>query len=331
MITKELTGVILAAGKGTRMHPFSGEYPKPMLPVGNKPLLCHQIECMKNINIRQIIIVIGHLGYEIAKRIGDGGSFGVRIKYVEQKEMLGIAHAVGQLEPYVASPFLLFLGDIFFIPSDIAPMVEAFRNRQVAAVLAVKRETDSKAIMKNFSVILDGDNRVQRVIEKPRFIQSNLKGCGLYLFDLSIFDAIRRTPRTAMRDEYEITESIQIMIEDGLLVRASPLIKEDVNLTTPQDLIVSNMKYLELRGEKSLIGQNARINPNARIVNSTIGDNTVIENPVNIRNTVIFPNSKVKTAGDLYNVIVTPRSMIQAYHYADQHHGEVKKKDEGPR
>ena len=56
------------------------------------------------------------------------------------------------------------------------------------------------------------------MIEKPRYIDNDLKGCGLYLFDLPVFDAIRRTPKTAMRDEYEITAAIQIVIDDGLPV-----------------------------------------------------------------------------------------------------------------
>ncbi len=322
MSNSKLTGVILAAGKGTRMHPFSEDYPKPMLPVGNKPLLCHQIESMRDANIGRVIIVIGHLGHKIVKEIGDGRSFGVTIDYVEQKEMLGIAHAVGQLEQYVTSPFLLFLGDIFFIPADISPMIEAFYERQAAAVLAVKRESDSAAIMKNFSVILDGDDRVQRVIEKPRYVQSDLKGCGLYLFDLAIFDAIRRTPRTAMRNEYEITESIQIMIDDGLLVRASSMVEEDMNLTTPLDLVQSNMRYLGLRGKRSLIGQNTAINPDARIINSIIGDNAIIRHPVNIQNTVIFHDSEVVTGNDLHNVIVTPHRIIQTYHSGGELSGE---------
>ncbi len=89
-----LVGVILAAGKGTRMEPFSRKYPKPILPILNKPILEHQIEQMKSLDIEEVIIVIGHLGFEITKCLGDGERFGVSIKYIEQQETLGIAHAV---------------------------------------------------------------------------------------------------------------------------------------------------------------------------------------------------------------------------------------------
>ena len=109
MDKRDLTGVILAAGKGTRIAPFSQRFPKPLLPICNRPILEYQIEYMKNAGIREIIVVIGHLGYEIAQHFGNGRNFGVKIRYVEQEETLGIAHALGRLEPYISTPFLLFL------------------------------------------------------------------------------------------------------------------------------------------------------------------------------------------------------------------------------
>ena len=112
-------GVILAAGRGTRMAPFSNSYPKPILPICNKPLLVYQIESMRAAGVRDILIVIGHLGYEIVKVLGSGEALGVRIQYVEQASTLGIAHAVMQLERYIDRPFLLFLGDIFFDTRNI--------------------------------------------------------------------------------------------------------------------------------------------------------------------------------------------------------------------
>ena len=82
------------------------------------------------------------------------------------------------------------------------------------------------------------------MIEKPQHPPSRLKGCGLYLFDPIFFDAVRRTPRTAMRDEYEITDAIQIFIDDGHRVRAARVIRDDLNLSYPADLLDINLKLL---------------------------------------------------------------------------------------
>src|SRR5262249_47254975 len=153
------------------------------------------------------------------------------LRYVEQGATLGIAHAVSRLEQYVSRPFFLFLGDIFFETSGLEAMAHALEPGKCDGALAVKQEPDPDAIKRNFVVHLGRSDFVTRVIEKPRYPRTTLKGCGLYLLDVTFFDAVRRTPRSAMRDEYEITDAIQIFIDDGFRVRALEVVKEDLNLT----------------------------------------------------------------------------------------------------
>jgi dTDP-glucose pyrophosphorylase len=305
-----LLGVILAAGKGTRIHPFSERYPKPILPVLGKPLVQYQVECMREIGIQRVIIVIGHLGFEIVRALGDGRDLGVEIDYVDQGPTLGIAHAVSRLEVQIDRPFMLFLGDIFFVHEDLSRMVEMLGPQDVRGVLAVKEEPSAEAIGRNFVVIENEHGFVRRVIEKPRFPPSRLKGCGLYLFDPHFFDAVRRTPRTAMRDEYEITDAIQIFIDDGHLVRAARVIRADLNLSYPADLLDIN---LELLGERNQIGRNVRLAPGCTVERSVIMDGAVVEEPITIRDSLVFPGAKVSTSFDLSHVIVTRTETIQCH------------------
>ena len=309
-----IIGVILAAGKGTRMAPFSSRFPKPILPVCNKPHIQYQIEMMRDIGIQKVIIVIGHLGYEICQTIGKGTSLGVIIQYIEQKEPMGIAHAVGQLEPYVDSPMLLALGDIFFIHEDLAEMKKIMTGKKASAVLAVKYEENPEAVKRNFTVLLDSKGMVKRVIEKPRHIINNLKGCGLYLFDQHVFDAIRRTPRTAMRDEYEITDTIQILVDDGLPVFISEVIKWDMNMTYPSDVLACNLYQLKRLGEKNIISDSARFHLKSKFNNTVIGDNAVIQHPIKITNSVIFPKTRVTSLNDIDQFILTPDHQIDCRH-----------------
>ena len=250
------TGVILAGGRGNRMAPFSEKYPKPLLPVCNRPLMEYQIDIMRSLGITDVVILIGHKGYEIARVLGDGARLGVRIRYVEQTRVLGIADAVGHLESEIDQPFLLFLGDIFFVTKNLEEMFLLFESQDGGAVLATRHEPDPAAIRKNYSLKISSEGFVTRVIEKPRHVQNTLKGVGLYLFDLTIFDAIRRTPRTAMRDEYEITDSIQVLIQDGYPVRACNCIEEDINLTTPADLLSCNLLQARRQPAGAVIGRN---------------------------------------------------------------------------
>ena len=311
----KLTGVILAAGDGSRMQPFSEKMPKPLLPICNKPLIEHQIEYMKEIGIKNIIILIGSNGYIIVDNISSGEKYGVNIKYIEQKERLGIAHAVGKLEPHIKNPFLLFLGDIFFVTEDISKTVDLFQEKNLNAVLATKIEKDKAEIKKNFSVIEDKEGFVKKVIEKPRYIENNIKGCGIYLFDLHIFDAIRRTPRTAIRDEYEITDSIQILIDDGFRVKTCNIIEEDINLTYPKDILNANLIELKRKKENKIIGKNAKIQYPDLIINSVIGDNVLVKEKIKISNCTIFSNTIITSDKDLNRMIISPEHVIDCNNF----------------
>jgi dTDP-glucose pyrophosphorylase len=307
---KKIVAVILAAGKGTRMHPFSTYYPKPGLPICNKPVIQYSIEVFRELGIREIFVVIGHLGHELAQALGNGASMGVKIRYVEQTKILGIAAALGQMEPYVSSPIFLVLGDIFFKAGDLSVMVDMMDKSGASAVLATKHEHDLEAIKRNFTVQQDETGRVRRVIEKPRHVPSNVKGCGLYLFDLPVFDAVRRTPRTAMRDEYEITDTIQIMVDDGLPVYTADVVKWDVNLTLPADVLTCNLFELKSRGLTTLLGEGARVHPGATLENVVLGDRAVVANPIRITNSVVFADTTVTSKVDFDRFIVTPENMI---------------------
>lgn len=310
-VNDKICGVILAAGRGHRIKPLSFQIPKPLLPVCNKPVMQYQIEAMANLGIREFIIVVGYLKEKIKDYFGDGSSLGVNIRYVEQKENLGIAHAVGQLENYINKPFLLFLGDIFIVPKNFKRILDIFYQKKAGAVLAVTKERDLNSIQKNFTVILHGKtNKVKRVIEKPRYLTTNLKGCGIYLFDLSIFDAIRNTPRTAMRDEYEITTSIQILIEDNCPVYVADVVEWDMNVTVPCDLLRCNQRWLEHIGQNEIVHPNARLHNKTKVINSVIGKNVIGIHPITIKNTVVLEGTKIETEENIINSLVSSNHTV---------------------
>lgn len=314
MTQPPIMGVILAAGKGTRMQPFSEHYPKPILPLGGRPLIAHQLEILRDLGVTEVVVVIGHLGHEVVRTLGDGDAWNMKLTYVEQEQTLGIAHAVSRLESYVDKPFFLFLGDIYFETDDLSTMIERMREGTRAhGVLAVKREPDHEAIRRNFVVLTDGTDRVVRVIEKPRHPRTDLKGCGIYLFDVTFFDAVRRTPRTAMRDEYEITDSIQIFIEDGYRVEAAEVIRNDLNLSFPADLLDLNLHYLDVHGHTELLGKDVSIAEGATVERSIIMDGATIEHPVRVVDSLVFPGVRVTSKDELRGVILTNETEIQCH------------------
>ncbi|MCI0445035.1 hypothetical protein L0152_17735 [bacterium] len=191
-------------------------------------------------------------------------------------------------------------------------MLKLFGKKDTKAVLASKLEENPEMIRRNFAIIHAKDGSVKRVIEKPRYIQNKLKGCGIYLFGLEIFDAIRRTPRTAMRDEYEITEAIQIMINDGHRVVHSQIIEEDLNLTVPEDLLAINMTELKnLKLQNYFVSEDS-FDPNIKGIESCVGGKSIsFEKPVRLKNCVIFDDVVISKGTNLTNAIITPDAVIQ--------------------
>lgn len=304
-------GVILAAGKGTRMRPFSEHWPKPILPVLGKPLMAYQLEMMASMGIRKVVVVVGHLGHEVVRALGDGSAWGVSIQYVEQEEMLGIAHAVGRLEAHVDRPFFLFLGDIFFVTENLDEMLIRFRRDQLGGVLACKREPDLEAMKRNFAVIAGDDGVVTRVVEKPRFPRTDLKGCGIYLFDQSFFDAVRRTPRTALRNEYEITDAIQIFLDDGYSVAAAEVVKADMNVSYPKDLLDLNLLLLEQRGGDSWVADGVEGVDGATLRRSVVMAGSRLGAGAELEECLCFPGATVPAGRARRRAIFTADSEIR--------------------
>jgi glucose-1-phosphate thymidylyltransferase len=317
---KGVAGVILAAGKGARMYPFSDRTPKTILPILNRPLLVHQIDAMRGSGVTDLHIVVGHLGYQVASALGDGARFGVCITFHEQESTLGLAHAVGALEPHVSGPFLLMLGDIFFhLRAPLQPLIDDVVSGRANASLVSMYEPDPAMVRRNFVIQADEAGTVHRVIEKPRYVDSQLKGCGLYVFDPHIFDAIRRTPRTAMRDEYEITDSIQILIDDGYRVRHWPIVERDLNLTKAEDLLAINLIELGRQGLDRLIGERVTLPPGAVVDRSVIGDGVVVRHPIRISNAVILPGVVVDSPVDLDSVVLNGEHTVYCPGVAAEH------------
>lgn len=305
-------GVILAAGKGTRMLPLTARWPKAVLPILGLALARHHIETMRAVGIRKIFVVIGHLGYEVVRALGDGTALGVSLEYVEQPETLGIAHALGRLERHIHGPFLLFLGDVYFVSSELGTMMDLFARGGVAGVLASKVEERPEMIRRNFAILAEPDGTVRRVIEKPRSVENKLKGCGIYLFGPEVFDAIRRTPRTPMRDEYEITDSIQILIDSGHRLLHSNVVQEDLNLTIPEDLLAVNAWELKRRGLDNLFLGDAPPDLTGRAVHGVVAGAGVTLGPgAELRNCVIFDGCAIAAGACLANAIVTPDGVLQ--------------------
>jgi dTDP-glucose pyrophosphorylase len=114
-----------------------------------------------------------------------------------------------------------------------------------------------------------------------------------------------------MRDEYEITDSIQILIDDGHVVRHQPIVERDLNLTKPEDLLTINLAELERRHLDHLIGDGVEMPAGTVVHKSVIGDNVVVRHPIRIAHSVVLPGVVVESTVDLDGVVMDSDHAVQ--------------------
>jgi glucose-1-phosphate thymidylyltransferase len=238
--------LVLCAGLGTRLRPFTFSTAKHLIPVANKPVLFHVVEALRDAGCADVGVVVSHESRApIQAALGDGAGLGVHVTYIDQPSPRGLAHATACGRAFVGDEsFLLYLGDTL-LPEGLRGLVAAFAGGAAAAVM-LKPVDDPKG----FGIaVVDGD-RVLRLVEKSHEPPSNLAIAGAYAFTSEIFSSIERL-EPSWRGEYEITDALQDLIDRGREVRAfrSPGWWKDAG--NPEDLIDANSAMLDaLVGER---------------------------------------------------------------------------------
>jgi glucose-1-phosphate thymidylyltransferase len=209
-----MKGLILSGGRGTRLRPLTYTSAKQLVPVANKPVLFYGIEALVAAGITEIGIVVGDTQAEIRAAVGDGSAWGVRVTYIEQDAPRGLAHAVLISEPFIGTDsFVMYLGDNL-LNKGINGFVNQFVTEGPAAQILLTRVPDPQM----FGVAELEDGRVVRLVEKPKEPKSDLALVGVYMFSPAVFESVKRIQPSA-RNELEITDAIQDLIDRGLDVR----------------------------------------------------------------------------------------------------------------
>ena len=302
-----MKGLILSGGRGTRLRPLTYTSAKQLVPVANKPVLFYGIEAIADAGITDIGIVVGDTQAEIRAAVGDGSRWGVKVHYIEQDAPRGLAHAVKISRDYIGDePFVMYLGDNL-LNKGITQFVREFEAQKPAAQILLTHVPDPQM----FGVAQLEDGKVVRLVEKPKEPIGDLALVGVYMFGPDVFESVNRI-KPSFRNELEITDAIQDLIDRGLTVR--PHIVEGWWKDTGklEDMLEANRLILEtferrIEGsvdaesrvegkvviekgaviERSVIRGPAIIGRGARIVHAYVGPFTSIGNEVDIQDTEI--------------------------------------------
>ena len=294
-----MKGLILSGGKGTRLRPLTYTSAKQLVPVANKPVLFFGIESIVAAGITDIGIIVGDTRDEIRAAVGDGSAFGAKVTYIEQEAPLGLAHAVLIAEDFLAGdPFVMYLGDNL-IAGGITSLVEEFQQLGCNAQILLA-EVPNPQQFGVAELTADGTH-VERLTEKPKEPKSHLALVGVYMFDRSIMDSVKRIQPSA-RGELEITDAIQDLIDRGLAVHPHEVRGWWKDTGKLEDMLEANRIVLDssdipqqrgAAGENSTVEGRVLVGEDVRIVNSVVRGPAVIGNGAHLENAFVGPYSSI--------------------------------------
>jgi len=232
-----MKAIILAAGRGTRQKQITEEINKCMLKVDGKHLLAYSLASAKQINVEEIVIVVGYHAEYIINTFGIWYE-DIPIKYVIQKDQKGLVDAISQTRKTIdGADFILFLGDEIHVNPQLTTMTDQFESEDLFVMCGVTETDDLTQISKTYSVIYNEfDYSIYRLIEKPTRPPNNIMGTGNCIFRNEIFEYIDKTPVSHVRKEKELPDLIQCAIDEGQAVKMFILASQYANVNTPDDI-----------------------------------------------------------------------------------------------
>lgn len=288
-----MRGLVLAGGTGSRLRPLTYTSAKQLIPVANKPIIYYVLEDLADAGITEVGIIVGpDTGKEIRTAIGDGSQFGLEVTYIVQTEPLGLAHAVLTAESFLSGqPFVMYLGDNL-LEQGVRRLVEEFERDRPEASIVLARVPNPQS----FGVAVLEDERVVKLVEKPKDPPSDLALVGVYLFNQSILDSAKAI-KPSSRGELEITDAIQHLVDTG--GRVVPHMLEGWWLDTGKkdDMLEANRTVLEsLKGRidgdvdaESKLDGRVVVEAGAKVVRSKIRGPVVIGAGARITDSYIGP------------------------------------------
>lgn len=206
-----MKALILAAGKGTRMKELTVNTPKPLLKAGNKPILEHILLKLKQIGIKDIVIIVGYLKEQIIDYFKDGQKWDLNISYINQNVQNGTGAAVLLAkEKLYDIPFMMLNGDVWIETEDYLNFKNFYEKDNPDILIGMMKVEDPYY---GGAIYLDKNNVIYDIVEKPPqgTAKTDFINAGIYVFTPLIFDYLKII-KPSVRNEYELPDAINLML-----------------------------------------------------------------------------------------------------------------------
>lgn len=316
-----MQGVILAAGKGSRLHPITLQRSKAMLPILGKPIVERVMEMLAANGVDDFILVVSPEDRDITRYFRRESGLEVDIRFVYQPERKGMANALACAAPLIEETFVLSACDNLVASEDVARLIASMQGKAHPNGVLTLMKVEPERLGSVGIVEMDGP-WVTRIVEKPRPEEapSDISSLPLYVFTPRILDYLPEVPLSP-RGEYELQDAIQMLIErDGRV--GGVLIERRLTLTNAADLLALNREYLTHGDGRPQLAPTT-VGPNTRLItplhigvgttigrDCVIGPNVYIErncrigDGVTIHDAVLLRGSEVPTGTTVVNQVV---------------------------
>lgn len=301
-----MRAILLAAGEGSRLRPFTIDKPKPMIRAANKPIAQYAVEALVANGVKDITFVLGYQRAKVQTYFGDGRKLGARITYAFQEALVGTAAALA-LAPPPGEPFLVLGGDNVVDASVIKSILSAPGE---GPAMVVHQSSDPS----RYGVVTLDGTRVERIVEKPAAPRSEWVNTGVYRFPAAFHDRVRRLAHAGVMG---IPDVLQTAIAEGEHVEAVKSGDLWVDAVYPWDLLKVHALLLRDRlGTRPeipnvhadmgvLVGQDVSIGPGTVLGAGTcIGDNVEVGANCVLENCVVYDHVQIGPGTILKNTIV---------------------------
>src|SRR6266511_455494 len=309
-----MKSVIMAGGEGTRLRPLTANQPKPMLPLGNRPMMEHIVRHVHNHGFKDIVVTVQFLASQVRNYFGDGSDMGVDLTYATETTPLGTAGSVRNAAEQLHDTFLVISGDAL-TDVDLGELV-AFHRRSGAMGTVALKHMDNPL---EFGIVITReDGRIERFLEKPHWGQvfSDTINTGIYVLEPEVFDHIPDGPSDFAGDIFpkllELGAPLYGFVVDGYWEDVGNL---EAYQKAHQDILDGRVKVdiggFEVRPGVWL-GEGAEVDPDARLDGPVlIGDFAKVERDVHLREySVIGSGVVVKSGAFLDRVVVRDNAYI---------------------
>ena len=259
-----MRGVILAAGKGTRMLPLTRYRPKPLVPLLGTPMIDYIIEGAAAAGVDQIWLIVGHKGDMIREYIGDGRRYDADVRCLDQLEPGGTGDAVLYAEDVVGDePFFLSWGDIIVAPQTYRAVVERFAGGDCDGVITANWIGDPY----EGAAVYDCDGYLHRIEEKPPrgTATTEYNNAGIFIFSPEVFTVLKEIPPSP-RGELEMPSAIMRMVETGSRLAVHKLSGFWDDVARPANILsLQAVMIPHLAADETLIAEDARVDDRAEL------------------------------------------------------------------